>query len=117
MRVLEERRPLDRAQQQRLERASGLLARDHRRQRRAQVLRQRGERALDRALRGGDRDALDVEPVLARTRERLSPLGVVCTEPERDEERCVTLDGVVAEGAGVQCDEVALAAFLCGYIR
>ncbi len=117
VRVLEERRPLDRAQQQRLERARGLLACDHRRQRRAQVLRQRGERALDRALRGGNGDALDVEPVFARTRECLSPLGVVRAEPERDEERGVTLDGVVAEGAGVQCDEVALATCLCKYIR
>ncbi len=117
MRVLEERRSLDQAQQQRLERARGVLAHDPRRKRRAQVLRQRGKRALDRALRGGDRDTLDVDPVLARARERLSSLVVVRAEPERDEERGVTIDGVVAEGAGVECEEVALAACLCRYIR
>ena len=62
------------------------------------------ERLLDRALRRDDGDALDVEPVLPRARERKPPLRRITRELERREEERVPLDGVVAERARVHRD-------------
>ena len=56
-----------------------------------------------------DRDALHVEPVLARTRQCEPPFCGVGGELEGGQEHGVALDGVVAQRARVHRDELALA--------
>ena len=59
-----------------------------------------------------DRDALHVEPVFPRARQREPPLRGVGGELEGGQEHGVTLDGVVAQRARVHRDELALASRL-----
>ena len=67
------------------------------------------ERPLDRPFCCGDRDALHVESVVPRTRQRESSLCRVGRELEGGQEHGVALDCVVAQRARIHRDEFTLA--------
>lgn len=67
------------------------------------------ERPLDRPLCCGDCDALHVESVVPRTRQRESSLCGVGGELEGSQEHGITLDGVVAQRPRVHRNELTLA--------
>ena len=72
------------------------------------------ERLLNHALGDDDCDALDVETVFLRTRERELAF---LKRLERGEEHSVSLDRVVAECTGVHCDQFSLPRTLRKQVR